>query len=160
MYPHQAHQDFRQQRMSLTEFTELIDTHVSSVFVAYRALETTINLQDTNNALNLISNLHINNFKELEVHLKDFHDSVEFSAYLPLAVVPFLLPLLALLKKALLLIACIKQALIEPSLQIERYKQIQEEMNALKDIFDDIASQARFSIQKAKFREKSLRKIS
>jgi hypothetical protein len=84
---------------------------------------------------------------------------IEFSAYLPLAVVPFLLPLLALLKKALLLTACIKQSLAESSLQIENYRQIQEGTIALKDICEDIALQVKFLHQKSRFRERYMRKI-
>jgi hypothetical protein len=141
----------------LSAFIESLHGHATAIETAARPFGETIFCMEEPYALALSQETSFRTLEELELQIKTFHDSIEFSSYLPLAVVPFLLPLLAVLKKASLLIHSSKRLLIDIDTQAETYEYYLAETHLLKEACQNIVLQSRYIAHQSRFREKSIR---
>ena len=147
--------------MDLREFSEFVQSCIDPIITAsqtFGEVKEPLILGDKIQyfiSVNVITSVSIVN-----EYCRRFHDSIEFSAHLPLTVVPFLLPLLTLLKKVLAQVAHMRQIITRSKLCEEDYQLMIEELCIIKYICDELVIQVHFTLQRARFQEKTLKQAS
>ena len=153
-----TYQSFRIRRMDLREFSEFVQSCINPIITASQTFDGMKEpLTSEDKIQYFISENVITSLDIVDECCRKFHDNIEFSTYLPLTVVPFLLPLLALLKKAIVQAAYARIFITRSKSDKEYVCHNLEEMNILKGICDELVVQARFILQKARFQEKILK---
>lgn len=154
-YPSEVYQKLVRQRMDLEEFHEWAGQFIEAlVDVQHRLIEEKASLSSAPHLSTMSTHL-LRIVSEAGELCKHFHDCIEFSSHLPLSVVPFLLPLIASLKRAGTQVSYLKSYLTENHLQAEDYRAIRSSIAKLDNACYDIVNHTRFLFDQARFREKS-----
>lgn len=152
-------------RMTLAEFNEWIQDYIDALTTTQKALATLNNLFGSERR---IRRLEYKNIVKCIIAIGDdcnkFYESIERSASFPLAVVPFILPLLLSLKKIEAQIHLLKK-LFEKEQEVtrtehghttERQEEVANELETLHIMCEEVLKQVRFLQHQARFQEKSI----
>ncbi|MEO6887884.1 MAG: hypothetical protein ABI324_02695 [Ktedonobacteraceae bacterium] len=138
-----------QQRMTLAEFRTFIHRYLDAVIAIQEALdEAKPVFRSSPHQYTTI----IRSIIRLGEYFDNFHDDIEFSMFLPLCVVPFLLPLTTLLRKAssrTMRIKTLFQGTPLPLLRSSVYEQIKDELAELGRLCDEVQIQTRQLLTRA-----------